>query len=56
MWKEYGTDGVAINSQYSLLRSALNAMCDRACISRRTKNDFAGTITQLRSHAKVSLR
>ena len=30
MWKEFGEDGVAICSRYSLLKSALNAMADRA--------------------------
>jgi hypothetical protein len=30
MWEEYGEDGVAICSQYWLLKSALNAMDDRA--------------------------
>jgi hypothetical protein len=30
MWKGYGEDGVAICSQYSLLKSALNGMDDRA--------------------------
>jgi len=32
MWKEYGDQGVAICSRYSLLKSALNAMSDRAYI------------------------
>lgn len=32
MWKEYGDEGVAITSQYRLLKSALNAMSDRAYI------------------------
>jgi hypothetical protein len=32
MWKEYGDEGVAITSQYRLLKSALNAMNDRAYI------------------------
>lgn len=30
MWKKYGEDGVAICSRYSLLKSALDAMSDRA--------------------------
>jgi hypothetical protein len=30
MWKEYGEDGVAICSRYSLLKSALDALDDRA--------------------------
>jgi hypothetical protein len=30
MWKEYGEDGVAICSRYCLLKSALDAMGDRA--------------------------
>ena len=30
MWKEHGTEGVAITSQYKRLKSALNAMSDRA--------------------------
>jgi hypothetical protein len=30
MWKEYGDDGVAICSRYCLLKSALDAMGDRA--------------------------
>jgi hypothetical protein len=30
MWKEYGNDGVAICSQYRLLKSALDTMDDRA--------------------------
>jgi hypothetical protein len=34
MWKEYGTDGVAIASRYSLLKSALKAMSDRAFIGQ----------------------
>jgi hypothetical protein len=34
MWKEYGTEGVAITSQYKLLKSALNAMSDRAYIGQ----------------------
>jgi hypothetical protein len=34
MWKEYGTEGVAVTSQYRLLRSALNAMKDRAFIGQ----------------------
>jgi hypothetical protein len=32
MWKEYGSDGVAITSRYQLLKSALNALSDRAYI------------------------
>jgi hypothetical protein len=32
MWREYGAEGVAITSRYSLLKSALNAMNDRAFI------------------------
>jgi hypothetical protein len=32
MWKEYGSEGVAITSRYQLLKSALNAMSDRAYI------------------------
>lgn len=32
MWKEYGNEGVAITSRYQLLKSALNAMGDRAYI------------------------
>jgi hypothetical protein len=32
MWKDYGDQGVAICSQYRLLKSALNAMSDRAYI------------------------
>jgi hypothetical protein len=32
MWKEYGDQGVAICSRYRLLKSALDAMSDRACI------------------------
>lgn len=32
MWKEYGEQGVAICSRYRLLKSALNAMSDRAYI------------------------
>ena len=32
MWKEYSGDGVAICSRYSLLRSALDSMGDRAFI------------------------
>lgn len=34
MWKEYGTEGVAITSQYKLLKSALAALSDRAYIGR----------------------
>jgi len=34
MWKEYGPEGVAITSQYVLLKSALNAMSDRAYIGQ----------------------
>jgi hypothetical protein len=34
MWKEYGTEGVAITSQYKLLKSALNAMGERAYIGQ----------------------
>jgi hypothetical protein len=30
MWKEYGGDGVAVCSRYRLLKSALDAMADRA--------------------------
>jgi hypothetical protein len=30
MWNEYGNDGVAICSRYSLLKSALDAMVDQA--------------------------
>jgi hypothetical protein len=30
MWSEYGNDGVAICSRYSLLKSALGAMGDQA--------------------------
>ncbi len=32
MWKEYGSDGVAIISRYQLLKSALTALSDRAYI------------------------
>jgi hypothetical protein len=32
MWREYGSDGVAICSRYSLLKSALDAMSDRAYV------------------------
>lgn len=32
MWKEYGNEGVAITSRYQLLKSALNALSDRAYI------------------------
>lgn len=32
MWKEYGNDGVAITSQYRLLKSAVAALPDRAYI------------------------
>ena len=32
MWKEFGSDGVAICSRYRLLKSALDAMSDRAFI------------------------
>ena len=32
MWNEYGEDGVAICSQYRLLKSALDGMDDRACL------------------------
>ncbi len=32
MWREYGDQGVAVCSQYRLLKSALNAMNDRAFI------------------------
>jgi hypothetical protein len=32
MWRDYGKDGVAICSQYSLLKSALDAMTDRASL------------------------
>jgi len=34
MWKEYGADGVAITSKYSLLKAALNAMRDRAFVGK----------------------
>ena len=34
MWKEHGTEGVAITSQYKRLKSALNAMSDRAYIGQ----------------------
>jgi hypothetical protein len=34
MWKEYGTEGVAITSQYMLLKSALDATSDRAYIGQ----------------------
>jgi hypothetical protein len=30
MWKEYGTDGVAICSRYRLLKAALDAVADRS--------------------------
>jgi hypothetical protein len=32
MWKEYGEDGVAISSRYSLLKAALDTMDDRSFI------------------------
>ena len=32
MWAEYGKDGVAINSRYCLLESALDAIVDRALL------------------------
>ncbi|MGH9747967.1 MAG: hypothetical protein ACRD59_17875 [Candidatus Acidiferrales bacterium] len=32
MWKEYGSEGVAIASRYRLLKSALNSLSDRAYI------------------------
>jgi hypothetical protein len=32
MWREYGNEGVAITSRYRLLKSALNALSDRAYI------------------------
>lgn len=32
MWKDYGEDGVAICSRYSLLKSALQALSDRASL------------------------
>lgn len=32
MWREYGNEGVAITSRYEVLKSALNAMSDRAYI------------------------
>jgi hypothetical protein len=32
MWKEYGSEGVAITSRYELLKSALDAMSDRGYI------------------------
>jgi hypothetical protein len=32
MWKEYGNEGVALTSQFRLLKSALGAMTDRAYI------------------------
>ena len=34
MWKEYGTEGVAITSHYKKLKSTLNAMSDRAYIGQ----------------------
>lgn len=62
MWKEYGTDGVAITSQYTLLKSALNAMSDRAFIGRvrygsqhligRTANLFRYITTKRREYAQ----
>lgn len=32
MWEKYGEDGVAICSRYGLLKSALDAMVERACL------------------------
>jgi hypothetical protein len=61
MWKEYGADGVAITSKYSLLKAALNSMSDRAFIGKvrygaqhllgKTANIFRYITTKRREYA-----